>query len=480
MNSRLHFSHRWLAALAVVTLALGSSSTGWSQSFDFDKLNRQVNNYAVVVKIKLELSFGMQTNETEQRLLGTIVTEDGLVMFDGSFISDHNPLSPTSSFGFRSRPTRIEIITLDEKTYPAEYVGVDRQTRFAFARIVAENGETFSPVKFVSAQRFRIGDWVAAYMLLPDFVKPPLAADIGMISNKVQTPEEFALIVGFSPIERASPLFNDKLQPVGMLGSLTDPSSGENDAGMGDGFGDFEIPLLGIITAERIEKLIADPPEKGKADRAWLGITLQALTPDIAAFLKVDSAGGIIVNEVMPNSPAADAGLVVGDIIYRVNNEPIEVDREEELPIFQRRISNMGAGATAEFSVLRPTDNRIDTLMALATLRAAPLAASDAPEYEDKLLEFKARDLVFTDYMVYNVDQGSLDGVVVSELSQGGLATIAGMQIGDVIQQVDGQEVSSVEELEMALDNARQREPREIVFFIWRFNKTMFLNVKTN
>ncbi|MBD3257206.1 hypothetical protein GF377_02140, partial [candidate division GN15 bacterium] len=131
-------------------------------------------------------------------------------------------------------------------------------------------------------------------------------------------------------------------------------------------------------------------------------------------------------------------------------------------------------------SVLRPSDDQVDTIQTVTTLRAAPLAASDAPEYEDEPLEFKVRDLVFTDYMVYNVDQGSLEGVVVSELSQGGLANIAGMQIGDVIQKVSGDDVTSVEEFQAALEEVRVDDPEEIVFFIWRFGKTMFLNVKTD
>ena len=477
LRNRVSRSLPLVAILAV--LIVWSASPVAAQDFDFDRLRKTAGDYLVVVKVKVELSFGMQTNEAEQRLLGTIVTSDGLVMFDGSFISDHNPLSPMSSFSFRSRPTRIEVITLDEQQYDAEYIGVDRETRFAFARITSDEETRFNPVRFVSDQEFRIGQWLALYMLLPEYVKPSLAADVGMLSVHVEQPEAFPLIVGFSPFERAAVLFNEDSRAVGVLGSLSNPADSDvNAGGMMDSFGEADYPLLGVVTAERLEKLITDPPEKGKVDRAWLGITLQALTEDIAEFLGVDVPGGIIVNEVVPQSPAEEAGLQVGDVIYAINDEQVEVDREEELPVFQRRVSNMGSDAKAEFSVLRPSETGVDTLRAIATLRAAPLAASDAPEYEDEDLEFKVRDIVFTDYMVYNVEQGTLEGVVVSELSQGGLANIAGMQIGDVIQKVDGVEVASVEDVESAMARVKSENPEELVFFIWRFGKTMFLNVK--
>ena len=62
---------------------------------------------------------------------------------------------------------------------------------------------------------FEIGSWLAAYVILPEFIDPPLAADIGMISNLVEAPEQFALTVGFNSLEFASVLYDTDLNPVG-------------------------------------------------------------------------------------------------------------------------------------------------------------------------------------------------------------------------------------------------------------------------
>ena len=204
------------------------------------------------------------------------------------------------------------------------------------------------------------------------------------------------------------------------------------------------------------------------------------MTPDIAEFLHVNETGGIIVNDVVKESPAEKANLKVGDIIYEINGEEIEVDKEEEVPIFQRRISEMPTGTQVEFSVFRPNDNAVDTLKLLAKLESAPLTALNAPNYENKALEFTTRNIVFSDYMNRNLELNSLNGVVVSELKEGGLADIGGLQMGDIVQRIGSDVVTSVDEVRTAMDALEKQQPREVIFFVWRDNKTMFVNVKTD
>jgi serine protease Do len=318
-------------------------------------------------------------------------------------------------------------------------------------------------------------------MLLPEFVSPQIAADIGMISTHLQKPEPFALTVGFNTMEMASVLYNEQLMPVGILGSLLDPTSANTDpSGMVESFNQYDVPLLGIVTGDRIAKLITSPPKKGEPDRSWLGITLQALTNDIADFLHVQQDGGIIVNDVVKDSPAEKADLKVGDIIYEINGEEVEVDREEEVPIFQRRIAEMPSGTQVEFSVFRPKDEQIDTLKLLAKLESAPVSALNAPNYENKALEFTTRNIVFSDYMMRNLEVNSLNGVVVSELREGGLAEVGGLQMGDIVQRIGSEVITSVDDVHTTMDELGEQKPREVIFFVWRDNKTMFVNVKTD
>lgn len=472
---RLNILKGFLAALIV---SPGMADSAAAQNFDFSKLHQRVAQYGVIITIQVEYSFGTETNEQEERLLGTIVRDDGLIIFDGSFLSEANPFVPAGGFTFRSTPRRIKVKTFDQKEFTAEYVGVDSYTGFGFAQIVDPNRK-FEPVRFVAGNQFRVGNWLATNALLPEFVDPPLAADIGMISSIISAPELFPLIVGFSPLEFGSVLYDERLNPVGLLGHLDSPASrmSESDNPM-ESFSRMEVPLIGVVTSERLQPLIASPPRHGQAARSWLGITMQALTPDIAGFLGLASPGGVIVDEVVPGSPAEAAGLTVGDIIHTVNGRRVEVDREEELSVFQRDVAGMVVGSKAELTVIRPVGDKFDTLTLQAVLASAPLAASEAADYEYKPFEMTVRSLVFSDYIGYNVEQNSLEGVVVTEVQPGGLADISGLSPGDIIQRVNEQSIKSVDDFTKAMTGLEAAQPNEVILLVWRFGQTLFVNVK--
>jgi S1-C subfamily serine protease len=240
------------------------------------------------------------------------------------------------------------------------------------------------------------------------------------------------------------------------------------------------LPMLGLLDAERLNRLIAEPPQKGKPDRGWMGIYLQALTTDIAEFWGIDIRGGIIINEVVKDSPAFQAGLKTGDIITHVAGIPIEVDKEEKLPVFQKKISEMGAGTIVDFAVLRRAQGQVDTLDISLTLAEAPLSPAEAPEYEDTHFEMKIRDMVFADYNLYNLDQKTFKGVVVKEIERGGWFDVGGIMPGDIIQSIDGEKIVSIENARKILNRISENKPEDVVFFIWRNNKTLFINIKTD
>ncbi|MEW5995093.1 MAG: PDZ domain-containing protein [Candidatus Zixiibacteriota bacterium] len=478
-NNRSHHRKLTSCALGVFIMLLVFVGHVAAQSFDFAGLEQQMGSYTVIIDMKLELSFGIHTTEQQERYLGTIVTEDGLVLFNGAVLGA-NIMSGVGPFSIKSTPISIEVQTLDGKTFEGEYVGVDRFTRIGFLRIIADDVR-FSPVRFDKGRSFRVGEWLTLYMLLPEFVSPPLASDVGMVSSVVESPEMFPLTVGFSPIQMTSVLFDETLRPVGVLGTLPDPSQAGTDAGgLIEGFGSSGIPLLGVIVGERLEKLIADPPVQGEPDRGWLGISLQALTTDMAEFWKLDIPGGIIVNDIVANSPAERSSLAVGDIIYEVNGQSVAVDKEEKLPVFQRMIAELGPGSFVELGVMRRSDSGTDTLKLFAELEKAPLAAAEAPTYELERLEIEVRNLVFADYLFHNQDPETFSGVVVASLKRGGLADIGGLRLGDIIQRIGNTPVESIEDVETVIQELEESQPREAIFFVWRNNKTLFVNVKTD
>ncbi|MDF1545623.1 MAG: PDZ domain-containing protein [bacterium] len=467
------------AVAAVIFLLAGSASLS-AQDFDFEKLEKKVSGFTVVLDMTIEVSFGMNSSEEQESFLGTIVSKDGLVIFNGAPLIGENGGS-LRGMNIKTEPTKIEVSTQDGRSYDATYMGVDRFTKIGFAKLDATDDDAFEPVEFVKNAQFKTGDWLALYMLLPDYIEPPLAADVGMISTIIESPEEMPLTIGFSTLQMTSVLFDKAMNAVGVLGLVLDPASASMDmSGMLESMGQMGRPVLGVITSEKLERIIADPPQKGTTDRGWLGISLQALTADLADFWNLDSQGGIIVNNVVASSPAFKAGIKTGDIILEVNGQPVDVDREDKIPVFQRSIAEMGPHASVELTMFRPADEGGEKINMIVELEPTPMSAADAPEYESKVLEFKVRDMVFSDYMIFNLDQDEFYGVVVTELKQGGLSNVGGLGIGDIIQRIDNESVDGVESVEGIMARIESEKPGEVIFFVWRDNKTLFVNVKTD
>ncbi|UCD95110.1 MAG: PDZ domain-containing protein [Candidatus Zixiibacteriota bacterium] len=473
-----------LRSKAIVTTGciLMLASLAPAQSFDFNKLYNSASEYTVAVNLIIEVSFGTQTTEGKSRGIGTIVSRDGLVMFDGTAIDSDDPFSLMAGMQVSAEPKSIEISMMDGTKYTAEFIGVDRFTKIGFCRINRDIETTFKYLRFKQRKNFSVGEWLAMYTLLPEYVNPQLAADIGLVSANIAEPESYVLTVGFNELGITSVLYDTAGTAVGVLGKLDNPAlTGFDASRMMESFSQIEdyMPLLGLIDAERLNKLIQDPPTLGKVERGWLGVYLQALTPDIAEFWGLESPGGIIINDVAKDSPADSAGVTTGDIIVEVDGVPVEVNKEENIPIFQKQISESGPDATLDFTILRRHETGFDTLGLAITLGRAPLSPGEASEYEDTNFEMKIRDMVFADYSIFNLDR-DFKGVVVKEVERGGWSAVGGIFPGDIIQSIGGQQITTVDEAEQALEKVAEEKPEEVVFFVWRDTKTLFINIKTD
>jgi S1-C subfamily serine protease len=459
-----------LFALAAVFSPAANAADG--PAFDFARIEKVVREFSAILDMYVEISMGTHTGEQKVRLLATVVTDDGLIIFNGEGLSDESGPPGMSGLTVKITTARLTARMLEGDRYEAEFLGVDRFTHIGFGRIKAPAGVKFRPVKFSTNTHIPVGAWLGLYMLLPEFASPPLAADVGMVAAQIESPERFALTVGLGPAQMTSVLFDRNYVPVGVVGSLPDPGQASSDAGgMLQDMGESDIPLIGVIPADRLAKLIADPPLKGKTERSWLGISLQALTKDLSEYMHLPVSQGIIVNEVLRGSPAAKAGLAIGDVIYALDGRTIAVDKEE-------RVST---GDKVQFSVYRQSVSTTPQQLTVPiTLERAPLAASDAPEYENKKLEFSVREMVLSDYIANNIVDSTLKGAVVSRLKPGGLAQVGGLRLGDIVQRIGTTTVVSIDDARTAMDMVDEQKPSEVVFFVWRDNKTMFINLKTS
>jgi S1-C subfamily serine protease len=190
-----------------------------------------------------------------------------------------------------------------------------------------------------------------------------------------------------------------------------------------------------------VRVVVASAKSGGAAvKRPWLGAKLQAVTPDIADSMGLKRPAGALVANVMPNSPAAQAGLKAGDLIVSVDGQAVD-----DPNAFDYRFATQPLGGTAQLGLLR-AGRETQTSIALRT-------APDIPRDE---IVIKTRS-PFSGVKVANLSpalsdelqiQNIEDGVVILDVDNGSYASNLGFQRGDVIEQVNGHKIAKTRDLE--------------------------------
>ena len=230
---------------------------------------------------------------------------------------------------------KITVHTADDRTFKARVVGRDPATDLAVLKVEA-SGLPF--VSFEERAKPRVGDWVVA-------VGNPFnlggTATAGIVSALGRSNVSGSSYVDFmqidAPINRGNsggPTFDLEGRVVGVNTAIYSPSGGS--VGIG-----FDIPA--DVVAQVSRQLIST----GKVSRGYIGAMVQDVTPDIADSLGV-AKGGALVAELTPGGPAEAAGLRPGDLIQKVDGEPIANASD-----LTRHVGRFHAGDTMKLEIRR-------------------------------------------------------------------------------------------------------------------------------
>ena len=227
-----------------------------------------------------------------------------------------------------------------------------------------------------------------------------------------------------------------------------------------------------MITVARV----GPPSESDRARtpaRPWLGVQTQVLSREIAEALGIAGRKGVRVTYVVPESPAADAGLRVGDLLLKLDGRVIPAGSPTDTDVFESLIRPYPIGTEIAFDGLRGSE----PLAVKVTLVESPAATGDLDSYKDEAFELTIRDLPLTERIAEQLPVDS-PGVRVSAVQPNGWAALAGIGPGDVIVTIDGQVVKTVADAEKLLKACRETRPRQVVFFVRRGVNTVFAEVE--
>lgn len=235
---------------------------------------------------------------------------------------------------------------------------------------------------------------------------------------------------------------------------------------------EFERKTEKYLTVIRLGSDPIRPPAL-EASTAWLPAKTQVLTRELATALGIPDETGVRVTEILKGKSAEKAGLQVGDIITELDGEQVEARQAQDVEIFPVMIRERLIGDKAELTVLR--DGRQMTLT--VELEASPRIAREMKRYRNKSLEFTVRDTTFDD-QVKSREETEISGVTVESVETGGWAAIARLAVGDLITEVNGLAVASVDEMEKVLDKTIEDKPSSIVFKVRRGVRDLFVELR--
>ena len=201
--------------------------------------------------------------------------------------------------------SKVTIIFQDGSRHPAKVVGRDQKTDLALVKIKADKQLPF--VTWGNSDDVEVGDWVVAVgnpFGLGGTVTAGIVSALGRNIN--EGPYDDFLQID-APINRGNsggPTFDLSGQVIGINTAIYSPSGGS--VGIG-----FAVP------SNIAKHVVAELKAQGKVDWGWLGVAIQNITPPIAKSLGLDQteASGALIASVVPDSPAAKAGLKAGDVV---------------------------------------------------------------------------------------------------------------------------------------------------------------------
>ncbi|HUJ11035.1 MAG TPA: PDZ domain-containing protein [Verrucomicrobiae bacterium] len=219
-------------------------------------------------------------------------------------------------------------------------------------------------------------------------------------------------------------------------------------------------------------KEIEDPGLE--AQKAWLPVTTQAITRDLAKQLGNPGLNGVRVTQVYTNSSAEKAGLKVGDLLLAIDGDPIEASQPGDEEVLNAMVRQYKIGTTATLTVLRDKQK----LSLPVELVRSPKLEREMKKYRDDDFEFTARDMTFFDKVREEWPQEREGGALVTDVKDGGWAALGRLNTGDIIVAVDNEPVADVQSLEQTMKRIAAEKHKTVVLRVERGIHTMYLELE--
>ncbi len=351
--------------------------------------------------------------------------------------------------------TDVRVKLEDGKEYKATVVGRDPKTDLALIKIDAKN---LPVAPFGDSDKIEVGEPVMA-------IGNPFGLDATVTTGVVSAKGR---VIGEGPYDdfiqtdasinrgnSGGPLINTKGEVVAINTAIFSPTGGS--VGIG-----FAIPI------NQAKAILPQLQAKGAVTRAWLGVSIQQVTPDLARTLGLSEPRGALVADVVTDSPAEKAGMKQGDVIVEFDGKSVK--SSHDLP---RIVAATPVGKNVPVKVLREGKETV-VRATLTELDEKRLASRSGSAPARGKLGMALQDI--TPDMAQSLGLTEARGVVVSQVEAGSPADSAGIQVGDVILQVNGTNIRNLRDAQQALEKTKPDAPTRLL--VRRGDSQIFIAIK--
>jgi len=364
---------------------------------------------------------------------GFIIRPDGVIMTNAHVVNG---------------ASEVTVRLTDRREYTAKVIGVDTKSDIAIIKIKANDLPT---VKIGDSRVLKVGEWVLAIGAPFGFEN---SATAGIVSAKGRTLDSgyvpfIQTDVPINPGNSGGPLFNMRGEVVGINSQIYSRSGGYMGVS-------FSIPIdVAMQVGQQLQTT-------GHVTRGKLGVVIQNVTQGLADSFGLPQPEGALVSSVEKGGPAEHAGVQPGDVILKLNGQPLK--DSTELPV---QIAAIAPGTSVDLEVWRDHGAR-SVSVKLGAVDDKRTAATEASHNDGGKLGLAVRPLTEQEQR-----QGNVKGGLVVERATGPSAE-AGIQAGDVVLAANGAPINSADDLRGAVEKSKGH----IALLIQRGDSRLFVPVR--
>tara|TARA_B100000035_G_scaffold121063_1_gene102853 strand:+ start:8361 stop:9734 length:1374 start_codon:yes stop_codon:yes gene_type:complete len=344
----------------------------------------------------------------------------------------------------------IKVKLSDGREFKATLVGADPASDIAVIKINAKN---LNSLNFADSNKLRVGDFVVAIgnpFGIGQTVTSGIISALGRSGLGIEAYENFIQTdASINPGNSGGALVNLKGELVGINTAIIGSKGNAGSVGIG-----LAIPVN--MALDITDQLI----KYGKVKRGYLGVSAQDLTPDLSKAFGINTNKGAIITQVEKGSPADKAGIKIGDVVTKINNQNVE-----NASAMRNKIGLL----------------KVNTTISIQLNRKGEVISTNVKIVEPKIskksgikINPRLQGIVFAEITKNMPEYGKVTGIKVIKISKKSKAYYVGIRPNDIILSVNNIPVQKIKDLEIV---AGQNDS-ELIVHVQRGNRTAFLLLK--